>query len=193
MPVHTVIVLLRPEAAHRNLEGLVHYAPRPQRGSMDFRYEVVRLWERPADDLLAGDLGVAPLAVLGKLSGEVPLADALANVVQRAISEAPPERGKRLLTDALLLTGLRVKRHLVASIFRGVHVMRESDTYLMIVDEGKEKQAKQAILLFGEERFGPADDTIKTQLESVSDLDRLNRMIRRAAKASGWREVLDTQ
>lgn len=164
---------------------------------MDFRYEVVRLWERPADDLLAGDLGVAPLAVLGKLSGEVPLADALANVaqriVQRVISEAPPERGKRLLTDALLLTGLRVKRHLAASIFRGVHVMQESDTYLMIVDEGKEKQAKQAILLFGEERFGPADDTIKTQLESVSDLDRLNRMIRRAAKASGWREVLDTQ
>ena len=62
----------------------------------------------------------------------------------------------------------------------------------MIVDEGKEKQAKQAILLFGEERFGPADDTIKSQIESVSDLDRLNRMIRRAAKASGWQEVLDT-
>ena len=164
---------------------------------MDFRYEVVRLWERPADDLLAGDLGVAPLAVLGRLPGEVPLADALANVaqriVQRVISEAPPERAKRLLTDALLLTGLRVKRHLAAEIFRGVHVMQESDTYLMIVDEGKEKQAKQAILLFGEERFGPADDTIKNQIESVSDLERLNRMIRRAAKAEGWQGVLDTQ
>ncbi|HJT35859.1 MAG TPA: hypothetical protein VJ783_27775 [Pirellulales bacterium] len=73
-----------------------------------------------------------------------------------------------------------------------MHFIQESDTYLMIVDEGKEKQAKQAILLFGEQRFGPADDTIKSQIESVSDLDRLNRMIRRAAKASGWQEVLDT-
>lgn len=195
--VHTVIVLLRPEAAHRNMDGLVHYAPRLERGSMDFRYEIVRLWERPADDLLAGDLGVAPLAVLGRLSGEVPVEEALANVaqriVQRVTSEAPPERAKRLLTDALLLTGLRVKRRLASEIFRGVHVMQESDTYLMIVDEGKEKQAKQAILLFGEERFGPADETIKNQIESVSDLDRLNRMIRRSAKASGWREVLDTQ
>lgn len=70
--------------------------------------------------------------------------------------------------------------------------MQESDTYLMIIDEGMEKHAKQAVLLVGEERFGPADHTIKSQIESVSDLDRLNRMLRCAAKASGWQEVLDT-
>ncbi|HJT32512.1 MAG TPA: hypothetical protein VJ783_10750 [Pirellulales bacterium] len=133
--------------------------------------------------------------VLGRLSDQVPLADALANVAQRIVDrvtrEAPPERAQRLLTDALLLTGLRVKRHLAAGIFRGVHVMQESDTYLMIVDEGKEKQAKQAVLLVGEERLGPADETIKNQLDSVTDLERLNRMIRRAVKAADWQEVLD--
>src|SRR5260370_23156622 len=43
---HTVIVLLRPEAAHPNLNGIVRHAPRPRRGRMDFSYEVVRLWER---------------------------------------------------------------------------------------------------------------------------------------------------
>ena len=42
-------------------------APRSGRGSMDFSYEVVRLWERPAEELLAADLGVAPLAMLGRL------------------------------------------------------------------------------------------------------------------------------
>src|SRR6266480_6128916 len=66
VPVHTVIVLLRPEAAHANTNGVIRYAPRPGRGSMDFGYEVVRLWERPAEELLAVDLGVAPLAVLGR-------------------------------------------------------------------------------------------------------------------------------
>src|SRR5947199_3170289 len=40
VPVHTVLILLRPEAAHANLCGAVRYAPRPGRGSMDFSYEV---------------------------------------------------------------------------------------------------------------------------------------------------------
>ena len=30
---------------------------------MAFSYEVVRLWERPAEEFLAADLGVAPLAI----------------------------------------------------------------------------------------------------------------------------------
>src|SRR5260370_14885878 len=46
VPVHTVIILLRPEAAHANLNGVLRYAPRPGRGSMAFSYDVVRLWER---------------------------------------------------------------------------------------------------------------------------------------------------
>ena len=73
-----------------------------------------------------------------------------------------------------------------------LHVMQESDTYLMIVDEGKEKQAKHDVLLVGEERFGAADEAVTSQLERISDLDRLNRMIRRAVKARDWQEVLDT-
>jgi hypothetical protein len=57
VPVHTVVVLLRPEAAHANMDGTVDYAPRPEHGSMSFRYQVERLWLRSAEDLLAGDVG----------------------------------------------------------------------------------------------------------------------------------------
>src|SRR5437773_5862648 len=46
VPVHTIVILLRPEAAHANLSGAIRYAPRPRSGKMDFGYEVVRLWER---------------------------------------------------------------------------------------------------------------------------------------------------
>src|SRR2546421_8905737 len=63
VPVHSVIILLRPEAAHSNMSGSIRYAPRPGRGSMDFSYEIVRLWEWPVDVLLAADLGVTPLAM----------------------------------------------------------------------------------------------------------------------------------
>jgi hypothetical protein len=57
VPVHSIVVLLRPEAAHSNMNGVVRYAPRPGRGNMNFGYEVVPLWKRPAAELLAGDLG----------------------------------------------------------------------------------------------------------------------------------------
>ena len=70
VPVHTVIILLRPEAAHANMTGAIRYAPRPGRGNMDFSYEVLRLWERPAEELLRAELGVAPLAVPGATARE---------------------------------------------------------------------------------------------------------------------------
>ncbi|HVC99294.1 MAG TPA: hypothetical protein VND64_36855 [Pirellulales bacterium] len=196
VPVHTVMVLLRPEAAHSNTSGAIGYAPRPGRGKMDFVYEVVRLWERPAEELLAADLGVAPLAVLGRLPKDLSLEDGLTGVVQRIAErltkEASPERAKKLLTETLLLTGLRVRREEAVRIFRGVRIMQESDTYLMILDEGREKGAREDILLVGEERFGPADEAIKAQLSTVTDLDRLKRMVRRTAKAASWQEIVDT-
>jgi hypothetical protein len=196
VPVHTVIILLRPEAAHKNTSGAIRYAPRPDRGKMDFGYEVVPLWKRPAEELLAADVGVAPLAMLGSLPEGLALEDGLAAVAQRVvdrlINQAPPDRVQKLLTEAYLLTGLRVRRDVAARIFRGVRVMHESDTYLAILDEGKEQQAKKAVMAVGEERFGPPDESIKARLEDVRDLERLDRMVRRAVHAGSWQEILDT-
>jgi hypothetical protein len=196
VPVHTIIVLLRPEAAHANTSGSICYAPRPGRGKMDFAYEVVRLWERSAEELLTADVGVCPLAMLGRLPEGLSLEDGLSAVAQRVVervtSEAPPERARKLLTDALLLTGLRVRRDVAARIFRGVRIMQESDTYLMILDEGQEKALREAILVVGEERFGAPNESIGAQLSSVTDLERLKRMHRRAVKAANWQEILDT-
>jgi hypothetical protein len=196
VPVHTVVILLRPEAAHSNMSGILDYAPRPEHGSMIFRYQVECLWTRAAEELLSGDVGVAPLAMLGRLPEGIAKEEALAALAQRLVErltkEVPPDRTKKLLTDALLLTGLRVKRDVAAKIFRGLRMMEESDTFLMILEQGEEKRAKRDILLFGEERLGPADESIKAELENVSDLERLDRMVRRTAKATAWREILDT-
>ena len=163
---------------------------------MDFAYEVIRLWERPAEDLLAGDPGVAPLAMLGRLPEGLSLEDGLTavarRVVERLLHEAPPARAKKLLTDALLLTGLRVRRDVAARIFRGVRAMEESDTYLMILEQGEEKATRESILAVGEERLGLPDEAVRAQLANVTDLQRLKRMVRRTAKAANWQEILDT-
>lgn len=196
VPVHSLILLLRPEAGHANLNGVIRYAPRPQRGKMDFSYEPVRLWERPAEELLTADLGVSPLAMLGRLPEGLSLEDGLTAVAQRVVerltNEGPPERVKKLLTDALLLTGLRVRRDAARRIFRGVRAMQESDTYLMILDEGQEKHAKKAVLLVGAKRLGAADESVKARLDLVTDLERLDRMLVQAVTAASWQEILDT-
>jgi hypothetical protein len=163
---------------------------------MDFTYEVVPLWARPAEELLAADLGVVPLAVLGRLPAGLSLEDGLTavarRVVERLTQEAPPERAKKLLTDAFLLTGLRVRRDVAARIFRGVRAMHESDTFLAILDEGMEKHARKTVLLVGEKRLGPPDESVKTRLEGITDLERLDRMILQAVTAASWEEVLAT-
>jgi hypothetical protein len=70
--------------------------------------------------------------------------------------------------------------------------MQESDTYLMILDEGQEKFAREAILVVGEERLGPCDEAARAQLASITDLARLKRMVRRAVKGASWQEILQT-
>lgn len=70
--------------------------------------------------------------------------------------------------------------------------MHESDTYLAILDEGEERGARNAILIFGEVRFGPPSESVRDELKAVADLPRLRRMVRRAATAKDWREILDT-
>jgi hypothetical protein len=133
--------------------------------------------------------------MLGRLPEDRSLEDGLTVVakqlVERVIKEAPPDQAKKLLTDAYLLTGLRVRRG-AAKIFRGVRAMQESDTYLAILDEGQEKRARKDILIIGEERFGPPAESLKTHLNSITDLERLDRMVRRAVKAASWQEILDT-
>jgi len=104
--VHSIVVLLRPEAAHANLHGRVAYSPRSDRGKMDFTYEVVRLWERSAAELLEGDVGALPLAVLGKLkpgdSLEAGMSDVVARLIGRLEHGIPQNQARRLLTASFV-------------------------------------------------------------------------------------------
>jgi predicted transposase YdaD len=196
VPVHSIVILLRPQASHANLHGLVTYAPRSNRGKMDYQYEVIRLWERPADELLAGDIGAVPLAVLGALPTGVEMETALAGVIHRLVDrlqrEAAPENVRRLLTASFVLTGLRVPRQIAEQLFQGVRAMRESDTYLAILDEGSITEVKKLILQWGRESLGNPDEGTKTALAAISDLDRLEMLLKSIPHAKTWKELLTT-
>ena len=40
---------------------------------------------------------------------------------------------------------------------------------------------------------GAADDSVKAQLDGITDLARLDRMFRRAVEAASWQDILDTR
>jgi hypothetical protein len=196
VPVHSIVLLLRPSAAHSNLNGTVTYAVRPQRGRMNFTYEVIPLWRYPVEDLLAGGPGTLPLAVLGQLPEGVDLQEGITAVAQRIISrleaEASEEQRRQLLTAAFVLAGLRLPRDRARQAFAGVRAMRDSDTYLAIMDEGREQQAKRDILRLGTKRCGPPGASITTQIEGITDIDRLERIHDRMLEVETWEALLET-
>jgi len=196
VPVHSILLLLRPQAAQSNQDGTVRYQPRPGLGKMDFGYEIIRLWEMPAEKLLTGDLGTSPLAPLGQLaagvSEEVGLAAVIQQLVERLQKEAPAEQVRELLTASYVLTGLRVRRTLARQLFRGVRGMHDSDTFLEILEEGQLKQAKKSVLRLGQARLGPPDEATLATVTALEDLERLDRMIDRAGAVSSWQELLAT-
>ncbi len=71
-------------------------------------------------------------------------------------------------------------------------MLEESDTYLMILEQGEERARRGDILMFGEERLGAADESVRAAFENVKDLERLKRMVRKAATAASWQQILDT-
>jgi hypothetical protein len=196
VPVHSILLLLHRQAQHSSQTGSITYSARPGRGKMDFGYEVLRLWERPVEAILAGGLATLPLAPLCRLpeglSAEEGLRWVAGEVCQRLRREGSPAQAGRLLTAAYLLTGLRLDRDKARAIFEGVLGMHESDTYQAILDEGEVRGLHHTLLRQGRKKLGEPDDATKQILMGINDLDRLGWLTERLLEVSTWEELLRT-
>ncbi len=196
VPVHSVVILLRPAADDATLTGELHYQAWPRRGRMLFKYQVERLWQKPVRRFLAGNLGTLPLAPQCRLPENVPIEEALADVIhrmdQRLQQETSPQQAALLLNAAYILTGLRLPRERATRLFQGVRAMRESSTYQAILEEGAMEHSQRMILRLGRQKFGPASDAIVAAIKGISNLKRLERLFDRILTVSTWDELLAT-
>jgi hypothetical protein len=200
LPVHSIVILLHSRADRSDLTGTVSYEGRPGRGGLVFRFELLRLWEVPIQVLLQGGLGTLPLAPLGQVpDGATPeevMPGAIERLRERIHAEASPLEAAKLVTAAFLLTGLRFPRTLTFQWFQGESAMMESDTYLYILEQGEAKgevkEARKFLLRQGRKRFGKDDENVRAALESITDLERLERMGERLLEVSSWQELLQT-
>jgi hypothetical protein len=71
-------------------------------------------------------------------------------------------------------------------------IMKDSDTYWAIFDEGRMEEAKAGILFLAKKRFGPAEESMITRLCAISDLDLLDRILDRLIEATSWHDLLET-
>jgi hypothetical protein len=196
VPVHSLVILLRPDADATTLTGRLRYQALPRRGRVDYAYEVVRLWRRPARQLLAGGPGALPLAVLGQLpagrSDEAGLAWVVHEMDRRLRRQADPADARRLLTAAFVLSGLRVPDEIAQRTFQGVSAMRESSTYQFILREGAAEGIQRVLLRQGRKRLGEPDESVQAALKAITDVDRLERMSERLLEVRTWQDLLAT-
>jgi hypothetical protein len=70
--------------------------------------------------------------------------------------------------------------------------MEESDTDDAVADAIQAKVGRGITLTYAEKRLGAAGEAVKAQLLNIRDLERLERMVRRAVTATAWEEILET-
>jgi len=204
VPVHSTIILLRPAADGSDLNGV--FEQKDRRGDVYswFRYDVVRVWEQPVEEVLAAGLAVLPLAPVSNVPEErVP--SVLLAMSDRMARETSREQAAMLWTATRILMGLRYEEKQVDAIIEGVSAMlfgiegiEESSVYQGILRKGEAKgraegaveEARQVLLRHGRKKFGPTDERVEATIATIGDLDRLHDLIDRILDVSSWDELL---
>jgi predicted transposase YdaD len=201
LPVHTALILLRPEADAAHLTGTYRYQPPHGGCEVVFHYQVVRLWQEPVERFLAGGPGVLPLAPLCAVTREA-LLGVIRQMEARVDAEAPPEARATLWTSTYILLGLRLPPADVADLLRGVRDMKESSTYQAILDEGRSEgielgrsegsltEARRLLLLQGTARFGAPNEATRAAIEGMNSVELLEPLSIRLLDVSSWDALL---
>lgn len=201
VPVVTAVVLLNPSRRMPELTGAFEVRP-PVGSPWEFRYEVVRVWERPADEFLNGPLGLLPLAPLSA-ARRAELPRVVAGMRDRIGAVADRPYAARLWAASFVLAGLRYDEAVAEAVFAGVMQMEESSTYQLLIRRGMERGVEQGIetgrsreaLLFlmrqGKKKFGK-EPTQKQRaaLVAITDVERLEALGEKLLDVSTWGELL---
>ena len=212
LPARSVIILLSPRADHPSLTGRWEQPGDEHVNAVSSEYDVIRIWQVPTDKVLAGPVGLLPLAplTLPKQTSEAELSGVIGKIAQRFEKEAPEEKVADLWTATHFLMGLKYPDALIELVLQGVHGMKESVTYQRAVQEGLEKGREQGLeqglekglekgridgerrllLRLGTKRFGPPSPTVAAALENIDSLERLEELGERIFDAESWESLL---
>jgi len=201
LPVHTVAILLHPGADGRELTGVLRQQSPDGRCRLEFCYHLVRAWQWDTEAILAGGVGMLPLAPLSARElDQIPII--VERLKERVDPAAVTAEISELWTSAAVMAGLRFPWELIKHCFGGITAMRESSTIQAFIEEGRRKglqegleegearEARRIILRLGRIRFGEAGDAVLSRLEAISDLEQLELLGDRLLIVSSWDQLL---
>ncbi|MCI0701610.1 MAG: DUF4351 domain-containing protein [Planctomycetia bacterium] len=205
VPVVSVVVLLRQTSNMAWLTGQLPITA-PIGTAWEFRYEVLRVWERPVADFLNGPLGLIPLAPLANVTS-TDLPTVVASMRTRLDTQPDRPLVAKLWAASYVLMGLRFKEALIDNVLSGVMQMEESVTYQAILRRGMQDGIQQGIqqgtqhgaileatkmlLRQGAKKFGvPANAEHEAKLHAIKDLPRLEALSEKLLDVSTWDELL---
>jgi predicted transposase YdaD len=206
MLVRSTVVLLRPEAGGDDLSGTYEMRFPGEDAHLSFRYDVVRAWERRAEEVLKGGLATLPLVAISDV-GTMGIVEALAAMSERLAREARPDQRAMLLASTRVMMGLNYGEAQTREIWKEIemdvlkiHGIEESSYYQEILRKGKAKglaegkaeEARKILLQLGGRRFGAPSREMSRQI-TAADLSRLNVLIGRILEAASWDELLTTE
>ena len=191
--VESAVILLRREADHPGIKGRVQRNRRSGARYLDFSYSVVRIWEIPVEHVLAGPLGVLPVAPLMDLS-ETTLPEVIRSMGARIRRESAPADAEEIWTSVFLLMGMRYPAELALSLLKGVMGMEESTTYQFILKEGEARGEalgiRNTILRIGSKRFGAPTPEALATFEAIDSAAPLQAIADRLLEVESWQELL---
>ena len=121
---------------------------------------------------------------------------------QRFAEEASLAEANRLWVVTYALLGLQYPATVADQLMPGIRNMRDSSTYMAIVEEGlvrgraegrvegRVEEARELLLTLGERRFGAPDERNRATLAAIGDHDRSHALVTRVLSAASWDELL---
>ena len=178
--VPEIIVLFLHEKGKVQASDSVELQSRRGLTKLNLSWKAIKLWEVPAEDLLAiGDVGLVPWVPLAKY------ADDPERIIRRCRARIdaavpPSPEHENLLAVTQVLLGLRYNEKPLQNKLRGLlggrEAMIESPIYQEIVQESERKGAteamRQAVLDVIVRRFGPPAQALEVELKAI-EFDRL--------------------
>ena len=155
--------------------------------------------------MIEGALALLPLAALCDVPERM-LPDIVDQMRFRINSEIADHDPSSLWVEFDLLLGLKYPQDFVQSLLKGAGNMQESSTFRAILAEGEargialgeargvalgEARGKRdSILRLGSRRFGEPDAAVRTFLDKIDSLERLDHLVARLLDAESWNDLL---
>jgi predicted transposase YdaD len=192
LPAWSIVVLLREQADGDDLSGVYRRSIPGGHGFLEFRYQVIRVWDQAVESVLLGGLGTLPMAPVSNLS-EMEPAEVIRRMQER-IDPQPREAAGMFWSATGILMGLRYRREEILELLRGVRGMKESSFYQMILDEGRAdgatREARRILIRQGERRYGPAGPETVAAIERIAGVEAVEALIDRLTEATTWEGLL---